>query len=95
MSICNAYHTRRGKGICWGTKDCDPCSCGGDESRCDFYPEVREQTKPVNTNADRIRAMSDFELAEMLDLISCGMGPEEVKTAEDWLEWVKKEAENG
>lgn len=32
-------------GECWGTKECDQCSCGGDRTRCDFYPEVREQTK--------------------------------------------------
>lgn len=29
-------------GVCWGTKECDECSCGGDETKCDFYPEVRE-----------------------------------------------------
>ena len=47
------------------------------------------------TNADFIRSMSDYELAEMLDLISCGMGPEGVKTAEDWRAWVRKEYGNG
>lgn len=30
-------------GVCWGTKECDQCNCGGDMSRCDFYPEVREK----------------------------------------------------
>lgn len=57
-----------------------------------FEVDLKSVKKP-QTNADRIRAMSDFELAEMLDLISCGMGPEEVKTAEDWQEWVKKEVD--
>lgn len=47
------------------------------------------------SNADFIRSMSDYELAEMLDLISCGMGPEGVKTAEDWRAWVRKEYGNG
>ncbi len=28
-------------GICLGTKECDPCDCGGDEAKCDFYPHVR------------------------------------------------------
>lgn len=23
---------------CWGTKEREACSCGGDESKCDFYP---------------------------------------------------------
>ena len=27
---------------CWGTRECDPCSCGGDETKCDFYPEKRK-----------------------------------------------------
>jgi len=30
-------------GVCWGTKECEECSCGGDETKCDFYPEVRKR----------------------------------------------------
>lgn len=30
-------------GVCWGTKEREPCSCEGDERKCDFYPEKREQ----------------------------------------------------
>lgn len=30
-------------GSCWGTRERDECSCGGDRTRCDFYPEVREK----------------------------------------------------
>lgn len=30
---------------CDGTKEIDLCHCGGDESKCDFYPEVREKGK--------------------------------------------------
>ena len=29
-------------GVCWGTRECEECSCGGEESKCDFYPEVRK-----------------------------------------------------
>ena len=32
-------------GVCWGTRECDECSCGGDKAKCDFYPEVREEAK--------------------------------------------------
>lgn len=53
---------------CNGTKERDECSCGGDRTKCDFYPEVREkakqESKKIVTNADRIRAMSDDELAD-------------------------------
>ena len=30
-------------GVCWGTKETDECSCGGDRTKCDFYPEVRKK----------------------------------------------------
>lgn len=29
---------------CWGTKECEECSCGGDQTKCDFYPEKRKKT---------------------------------------------------
>lgn len=55
-------------GVCWGTKERDQCSCGGDRTKCDFYPEVRQKAKKelkkIKTNADRIRAMTDDELAD-------------------------------
>ncbi len=42
---CNCYHAEKnwigGIGVCWGTKEMEPCSCGGNKSKCDFYPEVR------------------------------------------------------
>lgn len=28
---------------CSGTKDQDPCGCGGDRTKCDFYPDIREE----------------------------------------------------
>lgn len=31
--------------LCLGTKEQDQCSCGGDRTKCDFYPEVREKAK--------------------------------------------------
>ena len=30
---------------CNGTKECEPCKCGGDECKCDFYPDVREEAR--------------------------------------------------
>lgn len=29
--------------LCFGTKERDRCSCGGDRTKCDFYPEVKEK----------------------------------------------------
>ena len=69
--------------------------------RCDKYascllnydgPACRRNRTTQPTNGDRIRAMSDFELAEMLDLISGQVIGTEV---DDWIAWVKKETDNG
>lgn len=45
---CACWHEKSdlwqfGSGCCWGTKECDPCDCGGDRSKCDFFPEIREK----------------------------------------------------
>jgi hypothetical protein len=29
-------------GVCFGTKEVDRCTCGGDKAKCDFYPEKRK-----------------------------------------------------
>lgn len=30
-------------GYCTGTKEQEHCSCGGDRTKCDFYPDIREK----------------------------------------------------
>lgn len=30
-------------GECWGTRERDMCSCKGNTSKCDFYPEKRNK----------------------------------------------------
>ena len=27
-------------GVCWGVNEIEECSCGGDRTKCDFYPEI-------------------------------------------------------
>lgn len=39
MVKCNSYHEFVCKGYCYGT--CEECSCGGDRTKCDFYPANR------------------------------------------------------
>ena len=39
-------------GVCWGTKETDECRCGGDETKCDFYPEVRKKAKKKLKNGN-------------------------------------------
>ena len=50
------------------------------------------QRKP-QTNADRIRAMSDEELAEYLFIKTCEDGFPQFTTKNDWLDWLRQEAE--
>lgn len=59
--MCSCYHEKQalvwnpskyidGKGyeivgVCYGTKECERCSCKGNRLDCDFYPEVREKAQ--------------------------------------------------
>ena len=35
-------------GKCWGTKECEECFCKGEESNCDFYPDIRVKAEEVS-----------------------------------------------
>ena len=51
MSKCKSYTTDYGDGRCLGTKMMERCECGGDQRKCDFYPELRKQARAkVKTN---------------------------------------------
>ena len=57
MGKCNYEGTGIWNGRCTGTKDVDPCP---------GYDKCKQYKPNYTTNADRIRAMSDEELAELL-----------------------------
>lgn len=38
-NVCACYVAQAKR--CGGTKEVDLCNCGGDRSKCDFYPEKR------------------------------------------------------
>lgn len=92
---CKCYHADKnflGKiGVCWGTKECDACSCGGDESKCDFYEDKRKKATPKTTRADRIRAMSDEELAYYLNNVETDGRVYGPQGEAYWLEWLRQE----
>lgn len=71
MSICICYHDEPNflheRGVCYGTKEKEPCSCGGDETKCDFYEEVRSRAKKPETNYDRLISKSPEEMAKWLE----------------------------
>lgn len=93
--ICECYRAEKnflGKvGLCWGTAERDACSCGGNKSKCDFYPNVREEGKKPINNADRIRSMSDEELAKWIrdQIIDRNIGI----PSETWLDWLRQEVD--
>ena len=71
MGQCKCYETRlepietnsifrHTYGVCLGTKEVDRCNCGGDESKCDFYPEKRKAAeKKMNTAEMWLKAQED------------------------------------
>ena len=57
MERCECYYSRNVYSVCLGAKELERCYCGGDESKCDFYPEKRKAaTKPMNTAEMYIKA---------------------------------------
>lgn len=42
---CDCYHIENGIPVCWGTKETEHCSCGGNSSKCDFYEYKRERAR--------------------------------------------------
>ena len=58
--VCDSYTTYYGESRCLGTKEVETCSCGGDESKCDFYPEKRKKAeKLLNTAEMWLKAQED------------------------------------
>ena len=74
MVICNCYHDDinwlNQRGVCWGTKECEPCSCKGNELKCDFYPEVIEKAK---VREDFKKATKDVITRESAKKAACSM----------------------
>ena len=56
------------EGYCIGTKEYDPCSCGGDPSKCDFYKDKRKEKK-MNTAEMWLKAQEDGKTYINEDLI--------------------------
>lgn len=58
------------------------------------YSDGRLYKPPVITNADRIRAMTDEELAEKLTSLPCSCCPDDMcswNCKQTWINWLKQE----
>ena len=61
--VCDSYTTYYGESRCLGTKEVETCSCEGDESKCDFYPEKRKVAeKKMNTAEMWLKAQEDGKI---------------------------------
>ena len=91
-------------------KDCNNCKhkdCWEYADPCNSCTDVNDTREPTNweaqTNADRIRRMTDEELANFVSLC-CGWTCAECPVGREcngdecfstWLDWLKQEAKNG
>ena len=67
--VCDSYTTYSGESRCLGTKEIDRCGCGGDESKCDFYPEKRKMAeKKMNTAEMWLKAQEDGKTYQCNDV---------------------------
>lgn len=98
MVNCSCYHDEINfigqRGVCWGTKEMEPCSCGGDAAKCDFYDYVRERAKKPSTNYDSLIRKTPEEMAAWIaDHPLVSEYDENNPKHRAWLEWLKRECE--
>ena len=94
MKACESYRkgyrysvfdeARYEQGYCIATKEQQYCSCGGDESKCDFYSYIRERA--INNvientnNAIENEYLTRQEIVNIVNKTACACGkrvPEE------------------
>lgn len=57
---CDCYVFEHNEARCNGTKERDICTCHGDRTLCDFYPEVREKAVHEYETEDTTKILKDF-----------------------------------
>ena len=74
-----------------GIDDVHTCNCQHNSNSRENEPCCRCDSR--QTNADRIRNMSDEELAEFLSVHDLGLKGNDLPMLTYWLEWLQSEAE--
>lgn len=74
--VCKCYDTRKplkgwidattpilgeAYGVCLGTKEVERCSCNGDESLCDFYPNIMKVARERREKEEEVKKQKDIE----------------------------------
>ena len=52
---------------CAGTKEYDPCSCGGDPSKCDFYKRKKKGKEFMNTAEMWLKAQENGKIYQVVN----------------------------
>jgi hypothetical protein len=52
MAKCDYHRICGTRSVCYGIKNVEECSCGGDTCKCDFYPEKRIRKRLIDASAD-------------------------------------------
>ena len=60
IMYCKLYEKGSFIGRCNGTREHDCCVCGGDELKCDFYPEVRDRAQ---------QQITEYKVKEAINLL--------------------------
>lgn len=47
--------------VCYGTKEKEECTCGGDKTKCDFYPEIRRKA---------LEETQEYKISEAIKFLS-------------------------
>lgn len=61
--VCSCYHQLGRKAVCYGTKEMEECNCGGDRTKCNFYPPVN--TSATHQNGSKKATADKLNTAEM------------------------------
>ena len=76
MERCECYYSRNVYSVCLGAKELERCYCGGDESKCNFYPEKRKAAEKGLTTAEMwLKAQEDGKMYVNNDVLyskACG-----------------------
>lgn len=70
MNTCDCFYKIFGKSRCYGTKEMEECSCGGDEAKCNFYPDVRFRAKEEKGPVD-ISDLTQLLISKGYELTIC------------------------
>lgn len=97
---CNCYHEEYGTAECWGTKERELCSCNGDQTKCDFYPDVRAKAKKNRESAmilysgNEVRCIVEEIIAELFGFDSVSLSSDSIMKLRDILDRYGSEVEN-